>query len=325
MVKVFFAFLLFASVIFPQEFRVKAFTDTSEYMIGDHIKLHFVVEHEKGFSYEEPSFRDSIQNIDVISVGKAVKKEVDGKIETSYDIVLSRYDSSDIIINPITFYYWYGPQNERAPFLYDRKTEGDTLLKSSRSNEVSFRVNAVKVNIEEDIKDVKEPLTIPPDWKIIALYIIVAVIIILIAYYLYRKYRKKKGDLPEKAKIVIPPHVIALTSLGELEKKQLWQHGLIKEFHSEVTGVIRRYFEDRFELPALELTTGETVELLARKDSAKEIIGDTNEFLNNADLVKFAKFVPLNDINEMMLKKAYDIVEKTIPAGNGTAEVENVQ
>jgi hypothetical protein len=39
----------------------------------------------------------------------------------------------------------------------------------------------------------------------------------------------------------------------------------------------------------------------------------TENFLTNADLVKFAKFSPLSSVNEEMMKQAVDIVEKTKP------------
>ena len=39
----------------------------------------------------------------------------------------------------------------------------------------------------------------------------------------------------------------------------------------------------------------------------------TEDFLTNADLVKFAKYKPIATVNEEMMKQAYLIVEKTIP------------
>jgi hypothetical protein len=52
---------------------------------------------------------------------------------------------------------------------------------------------------------------------------------------------------------------------------------------------------------------------LKRVPSAENILNITNEFLNNADLVKFAKFIPLHSVNEVMMKQAKDIVNSTIP------------
>ena len=38
----------------------------------------------------------------------------------------------------------------------------------------------------------------------------------------------------------------------------------------------------------------------------------TSQFLNNADLVKFAKFIPLETVNKEMMTQAREIVNKTM-------------
>ena len=52
---------------------------------------------------------------------------------------------------------------------------------------------------------------------------------------------------------------------------------------------------------------------LHKVSAAEKILEETNQFLNNADLVKFAKFNPLPSVNDEMMKQAKDIVTKTIP------------
>jgi len=112
--------------------------------------------------------------------------------------------------------------------------------------------------------------------------------------------------------------------LDNLEKEQLWQKGLIKDYHSNITGIVRGYFEDRFELPALELTTSESMNELRKVSEAEIIFGTTNKFLKNADLVKFAKFIPLDSVNEEMMVQAKEIVNKTIAVEKETVEQEEV-
>ena len=133
-------------------------------------------------------------------------------------------------------------------------------------------------------------------------------------YYLYRRYKKKNEGMPVVKKVIkLPSHVIALNSLRALDEKKLWQNGKIKEYHSEITEIIRRYFSERFGLRALELTTSETMQLLRSTKETEPIRDLTEDFLNNADMVKFAKFSPMSSVNEEMMKQANEIVEKTIP------------
>ncbi|MEJ2615782.1 MAG: hypothetical protein P8Z35_12550, partial [Ignavibacteriaceae bacterium] len=171
-------------------------------------------------------------------------------------------------------------------------------------------------------------IKIPLDWKYILMWILIVLIILGTAFYFYSRYKKKKMAEVKKVKKVIqkPPHVIAMYELRALEQQQLWQKGMIKEYHSKITEIIRRYFQDQFYLPALELTTSEVMQYLKQVRRANIIIDITYDFLSNADLVKFAKFKPMASINEEMMKQATEIVQKTKPAPERevTAEVSNV-
>jgi flagellar basal body-associated protein FliL len=189
-------------------------------------------------------------------------------------------------------------------------------------------VKTLKVDTQAAIKDVKAPLKIPLDWRWIALWIVVGLIVIGLIYYLYRRYQKKKAEYkPVKKVVILPSYQIALNALHELEEKKLWQKGEIKEYHSSITDIIRNYFEERFSMPALELPTSEAVELLKLREGTDKILDTTYNFLSNADLVKFAKFVPLAAVNEEMMKQAYEIVNKTINGSAGVKKEEagNVQ
>ena len=161
----------------------------------------------------------------------------------------------------------------------------------------------------------------------ILIILLAILLLILLAIYLYRKNQKKKLKQVERKRIyIIPPHVKALTELHALEDKKLWQQGLIKEYHSGITEIIRRYFEDRFKILALESSTTEIMDQLTRVVLPQEIYRIVNDFLNNADLVKFAKYKPLPVVNEEMMKQAVDIVENTVPVNfeNGKRETANV-
>jgi hypothetical protein len=102
---------------------------------------------------------------------------------------------------------------------------------------------------------------------------------------------------------------------------------LIKEYHTGVTEIIRRYFEDRFKISALESSTTEIIEQLTRVILPENIYKTVTGFLNNADLVKFAKYKPLSSVNEEMMRQAVEIVENTVPVkfDNSSREKVNVK
>ena len=308
---------------FAQNITALATTDTTDYYIGDIVTYKLQIEYNKNIKIENPDLLKNLSNIDVLGSKGPLTKVSDNKKITTYLVTLSRYDSAEVTIPPITIDYRVGKDTllKHAPVLSQNSNLiPDSTLKHVTSNPVSFVIHLMKVNTKEDIKDVKTPITIPLDWKIIGLFILIGLIIIALIIYFYRRYKKKKAGIVVERKIIVqPPHVTALASLNKLEEKQLWQKGMVKEYHSEITEIIRKYFEDRFKLPALELTTTEAIDALKKRKEADIILDITNSFLNNADLVKFAKFKPLVEINEEMMIQAREIVNKT--AKEAVAEI----
>ena len=59
------------------------------------------------------------------------------------------------------------------------------------------------------------------------------------------------------------------------------------------------------------MTTPEIIDSIKSRDVKIEVITKTEEFLANADMVKFAKFQPMPTVNEEMMKEAYFIVDFT--------------
>lgn len=246
-----------------------------------------------------PSIKDSIKNLEFIQVLKPTKKEENNKIIENYTYIFSKYDSAVVTIPGYKIYYQKGI---------------DTTKYSLLVNPVTISVSTLPIEPDKDIRDVKEPLKIPLNLLLIILLIILVIVIVLGSYFIYKYYRKKKlSRVSEEPRIKIPPHEIALNELRKLEEKKLWQQGLIKEYHSEITEIIRRYFEERFNFRALEMTSSEILACLSYIDDGKNIVELSNEFFNNADMVKFAKFQPMPNVNEEMMKQAYKIINDTIP------------
>ena len=291
--------LLIISENFAQPVSVLASVDSSDYLIGDYINYTLEVIADKDVQITSPFIRDSLKEVEIIRELEPSSTETENGRSTIYIFTISYYDSGAVTIPPIAVNY---------------KTSGDGEAKVILSNSVTFTVHTLPVEQQAEIKDVKEPITIPLDWKFILLIALIVLILVALAVFFYLRYKKKKSMLPVKKKIImIPAHVKALTALDNLEKEQLWQKGRVKEYHSNITGIVRNYFEERFKLPALELTTTEQMQQLKKVSAAEIIFEETDKFLNNADLVKFAKFIPIASVNEEMMKQAKNIVNQTIP------------
>ncbi len=298
MVKKYFLVLILLPILslYAQEIKVTASTDTTDYLIGDRIRYNLIIDMDKNVYVINPYFRDSLKSVDVISLSDPIASENKSGKTIKYEAVLSRFDSSQVTIPSIKVEY---------------RVKGDTTLKSVLSNPVTFNVHTIKVSVKEDIKDIKPPIKLFN--YIFLIYIGIAILLLIIGYFIYRKYFKNKPEPQIKIKEEkILSHQLALRKLDELEREELWQKGFVKEYHSRITEIIREYFEKQFGLPALELTTTESLSLLSKHPQGIKVLDITSQFLNNADLVKFAKFVPLENVNREMMQQARDIVKKTI-------------
>ena len=81
----------------------------------------------------------------------------------------------------------------------------------------------------------------------------------------------------------------ALYELDVLLKKGLPGRGLYKDFYVELTMVVRRYIERRYDVRAPNLTTEEFLRAAqANAAFSPEAIAELKTFLESADMVKFA-------------------------------------
>jgi hypothetical protein len=186
-----------------------------------------------------------------------------------------------------------------------------------------LEVATVNVNPEADIEDIKEPMEIPYTfWEAFPYILGVAGllgIIIFIIWYI-RKNKTKAPIIIEKAP-EIPPHAIALQKIEALRTLQLWQKGEFKQYHSDLTDIIRAYLEDRFTIKALEQTSDEIIiscKNLSIHSNSKMML---QEMLQLADLVKFAKTTPAAIENEKSMSQAIEFIHNTILAETVTISI----
>ncbi len=86
----------------------------------------------------------------------------------------------------------------------------------------------------------------------------------------------------------------------------------IDAFYVELSGIVRRYLEDRFELRAPELTTEEFLASVGQSpDLSRDHQALLRDFLRQADLVKFAGIQPTSNDIEHSLDAARRFIDET--------------
>ena len=108
--------------------------------------------------------------------------------------------------------------------------------------------------------------------------------------------------------------------LQQVKDEKLWQSGKIKEFYTEITDILREYMDRRFGINAMELTSEQILAFVRKNPEMEEVRQLLRQMLELSDLVKFAKFIPLEDENQRSMSDAFVFVEKTAPADAPAAE-----
>lgn len=155
----------------------------------------------------------------------------------------------------------------------------------------------------EDIRDIRQPRHLPTPWR---WTVIAAGVITLIAIGLALRWWIYHGKF-----FVLRPHEIALQYLEEA--RELIDPDHAREYCFEVSKIIRRYIEERFNIHAPQLTTEEFLHELAESPDAllashRVLLGD---FLRHCDLAKFAGWYYCRPDLEAMHLSAVEFVRQT--------------
>lgn len=146
-------------------------------------------------------------------------------------------------------------------------------------------------------------------------YLAGLLLLLLLGYLLYR-YLNKKEEAPEEKPIapeptfVHPIHQLEQTIQTLRNDRGITERRDFKTFYSTLGDALRLYIERLHKLPALESTTRE---LMADLDDNTNIDGQQydllKKILNEADMVKFAKYTPPIDQAYNMLDEADKFAE----------------
>ncbi|MBE6203654.1 MAG: hypothetical protein E7135_08375 [Rikenellaceae bacterium] len=157
-----------------------------------------------------------------------------------------------------------------------------------------------EVNVNERVVDSKEILLV------LIVFGVFIVVMGAILFYIYRKNRRSKFE-----EILLPPHVEANKALEQLHHRKLWQNDKHNLYYTLLTDILRRYISRRWEIRAMEFTTNETMEALRAFDIPNDSRLALHTILRTADMAKFAKAKPDDELNEECYTMAYYFVENT--------------
>lgn len=200
---------------------------------------------------------------------------------------------------------------ELPPVLVQRTTgkDVDTLLFEPLDMEVkSMPVDTATF----EIHDIKGQMRYPLSFKEAVPYIlglILAAALAVLAVYLIRVRRARLGKAPVYDE---PSYIVALRSLDKYRGEKYWSPDKQKIMYSGITDTLRTYIEDRFEVNAEEMTTGEIFDALKdAQDIPKDVFEQTMALFELSDFVKFAKHTASDKENAEAIPTAVRFVTST--------------
>jgi hypothetical protein len=283
-----------------QNVTVNAKLDRESIPIGDQTKLHLSIRFAAKDTVSFPKLADSIAGkLQIINISKAdtTFDKDDISIETIHRAyTLTGFDTGQYVV----------PQ-------YEFKTKNGFY----KTQEQVLQIMPVKVDTSKGIYDIKQPIAVSysfmewlrDNWPKVAFPLLA--VLAIVAFIIYWRKRPKKVGAPKPAEPQKPAHVVALNRLYALRDEKLWQQGHLKEYHSEISDVMRDYLETRYQVKAHEQTTDEIFAAIRYKDIPEPNRNMLRQILVLADLVKFAKEKPIGTENENSLNSAIDFVVET--------------
>ena len=287
---------------YAQNFKAEAILDSNQILIGDQIHVDFTLTMPQNSTVPMPTLTQemlSASGIDLVN-SSAIDTNISGQeIRYHQQWTITAFDSGAYLFPSIAV---LSPDSQ--------------LLAQSQS--LPFFVNTVAVDTTAAIRDIKNIARVPLTFKEILPWIllVLAIAAIVVGLYFLRKYLKnKKKDTPIAPKPDIPADTLALSQLEDLRTQGLWKQGRAKEYHTNLTDILRQYLYNQYDIDAAEMTSDQITEACSEKqDISAEQNDNLRQILQTADLVKFAKAEPQPWEHDRSMSQSVDFVSQTAAA-----------
>jgi hypothetical protein len=302
---------------YAQRTSARATIEPAEISIGDQAVITLEAIAPKGRTILFPEYQPSdtlITGIEVLSalprdtvIADEVMTLKQRYLVTSFDSTLYHIPYMQVMDGTDTIRSNGFGLKVSSPVLHESVLAYLERLNTNQTDSIDFAQLA--------LSEIKDNLKPPFVWLDYLAYLWIALLILLllalIGAGLYFALRKKKKGYFFKPLVILPPHVIALQKLDKIREEKIWQRGLEKQFYTDITDVLRGYIEKRFYVNAFEKTSDEILETVKIYAEADSSIDSLTQVLKLADLVKFAKYKPLPNENDLCLVNSYLFVNQT--------------
>ncbi len=276
---------------------VKTTVDKNNILIGE--QFQYKVETsmpDNTFRLTWFSLPDSFGSFVIVSKNKIDSTVLNGNLIFSQQLTLTSFDSGRNVIPPLTLI----AEPLDADSSYDLFT--DTI---------PINVSFSPLDSAKTFHDIKNIIEVKKEWPwwVWLLIGLGLLIIIFLIIFLVRVFRKKE-KIPALFEAKLTPFDEAMKALKDLEKEQLLQKNEIKEYHTQLSEIFKRYITRKTNIYKLHLTSDEILMELNEYGLKKDILSGFANCLRMSNAVKFAKYIPPQSESEECLLQTREMIKQ---------------
>ena len=287
--------LFYVQNIYGQAPSIKTSVDKNNILIGE--QFHYKVE----TSMPDNTYRlswftmpDTLGHFQVVRQNKIDSSFVNGYWNFSQDITLTSFDSGRQVIPPLV--------------LNAGTLQGDSSF-NLLTDSIPINVSFSPMDSVTTFHDIKTIIEVKKEWPWWWWALLGAAVILLFFWirFLIKFLKKKKTD-PDFFSAKLSPYDEAIQSLGDLEKQQLLEKNEVKEYHTKLTEIFKRYISRNAKMYKMHLTSDEMLMELDQYGLVKEQIFAFANSLRMGNAVKFAKYIPPQNESERCLGQTKEMI-----------------
>lgn len=310
--KTYFSFLFticFSIFVFAQQVEVVAQPvkinvgiDTNNIQIGDQITLELKATYNPQlYKVQFPTIQDTFNHFEVVE--RLKPDTTSGRDETTFkqQYLITNFDSGQWKIPSMSF---------------DVLSMKGDAPQVALSDSFLVNVNTVQVDTAKPFRPIFGIRSAKMPLGVLIMYIAAAILVLAVLGFLiwyFIKTMREKNNKPEhkEPEIILLPHEKALKELKQLEELQLWQAGEEKNYHTQLTDIIRTYLNEQFKLDCFEKTSSEIIQQIKRVKPLSTSRQPLRTIFETADMVKFAKSKPTAEEHIQSMELAIEMIRET--------------
>jgi hypothetical protein len=271
--------------------------------IGDLLTLEVIVAYPRDHAINLPNGLD-FAPLELVSVVEGEVESTGNDLRQRFTITLQHFDvgEAEVPSFPVT---WIDPDNAVHTYAVPPHA---FVVESLLANESEPEPRGEDPMISLEYPNVNLAVII---YSVLAGVLLAS--LLAVALVMWRR-RERPIVLPPP----IPPHERALADLVTLaaEREALIEAGAYQDYYLRLTEIAKRYLGGRFGFEALDRTTEEIQDALRRGQLRVEPLDPKQvmTFLQDCDLVKFARLSPPNDEAREALQVVREMVERSKPS-----------